>query len=44
MPDAMPVRFERVTKRYGANAVLNDVDLDVAAGECVVLLGPYGCG
>jgi len=44
MPDAMPVRFERVTKRYGANAVLNDVDLDVAAGECVVLLGPSGCG
>jgi len=44
MTEAMPVRFEGVTKRYGANAVLNDVDLDVRAGECVVLLGPSGCG
>jgi ABC-type sugar transport system ATPase subunit len=44
MPDAMPVRFERVSKRFGANPVLTDVDLDVGAGECVVLLGPSGCG
>ena len=44
MPDAMPVRFERVSKRFGANVVLSEVDLDVAAGECVVLLGPSGCG
>jgi multiple sugar transport system ATP-binding protein len=44
MADAMPVRFEGVTKRYGAHAVLNNVDLEVGAGECVVLLGPSGCG
>ena len=44
MPEAMPVRFERVTKRFGSTVVLNDVDLDVGAGECVVLLGPSGCG
>jgi len=40
------VRIERVVARYpGAdrNAV-DDVSLDVAAGELVVLLGPSGCG
>jgi ABC-type sugar transport system ATPase subunit len=40
----MPVRFERVTKRFGSNVVLHGVDLDVHAGECLVLLGPSGCG
>ena len=44
MPDAMPVRFERVTKRYGSHVVLNDVNLEAGAGECVVLIGPSGCG
>ena len=44
MPDAMRVRFEAVTKKFGPNTVLHDVHLDVEAGECVVLLGPSGCG
>ena len=40
----MNVRFDRVTKRFGANAVLDDVSLEIEPGECVVLLGPSGCG
>ncbi len=34
----------KLTKRYGGNAVVADVDLAVASGEFVALLGPSGCG
>src|SRR5918998_3590798 len=40
----MRVRFEEVSKRFGAHAALRDVNLNVEAGECLVLLGPSGCG
>ena len=40
----MRVRFERVTKRFGAHLAVDAVDLDVDTGECLVLLGPSGCG
>ena len=33
-----------VTKRYGSLAVLNGVDLEIAAGEFAVLVGPSGSG
>jgi len=36
----MRVRFECVTKRFGAHNAVDHVDLDVDAGECLVLLGP----
>jgi polar amino acid transport system ATP-binding protein len=33
-----------VRKEYGANVVLDDFDLDVEEGECVVLIGASGSG
>ena len=40
----MRVRFERVSKRFGAHNALSEIDLEVASGEFLVLLGPSGCG
>ena len=45
MTDATPmVRFENVTKRYGALTVLDGLDLDIARGEKVSIIGPSGSG
>jgi glutamate transport system ATP-binding protein len=38
------VRLHRVNKYFGAHHVLRDVDLEVGAGEVVVLLGASGSG
>jgi multiple sugar transport system ATP-binding protein len=38
------VRFENVVKRYGAVSVIEDMSLDIADHEFMVLVGPSGCG
>jgi iron(III) transport system ATP-binding protein len=38
------VVFDRVTKRYGDVAAVDEVSFHVASGELVTLLGPSGCG
>ncbi|MET0273478.1 MAG: ABC transporter ATP-binding protein [Phenylobacterium sp.] len=44
-PDARPlVRFEGVTKRFGAETAVNRVSLDIYEREFFALLGPSGCG
>jgi polar amino acid transport system ATP-binding protein len=43
--NAMPLlRLEHVYKRYGDMEVLRGVDLDVAEGDVVCLIGASGCG
>jgi ABC-type Fe3+/spermidine/putrescine transport system ATPase subunit len=36
--------LEKIRKAFGAKDVLNDVSLNVAAGELLAILGPSGCG
>jgi putrescine transport system ATP-binding protein len=44
-PAALPlVRFEQVTKRFGAVRAVDGLALDIFAGEFFALLGPSGCG
>ena len=38
------VHFANVSKRYGDVAAVDDLSLEVADGELLVLLGPSGCG
>lgn len=38
------VEFKKVTKRFGDLTILKEVDLNIEAGEKVVLIGPSGSG
>ncbi|WP_119458811.1 glutamine ABC transporter ATP-binding protein GlnQ [Rhodospirillaceae bacterium SYSU D60014] len=38
------VEFKKVTKRFGALLVLDQIDLSIEAGEVVVVIGPSGSG
>ncbi|MCX4236404.1 ectoine/hydroxyectoine ABC transporter ATP-binding protein EhuA [Streptomyces sp. A15ISP2-DRY2] len=38
------IRFDKVTKRFGDNVVLDDLDFSVASGKHVTLIGPSGSG
>ena len=42
--DPAQVQINRVTYRYGKRAVLQDVELALASGETVAVLGPAGSG
>jgi spermidine/putrescine ABC transporter ATP-binding subunit len=43
-PPGAPVALRGVAKRYGAHAAVEQLSLDVAAGEFLSLLGPSGSG
>jgi branched-chain amino acid transport system ATP-binding protein len=36
--------LRRVQKSFGQTHVINDITLDIAAGECIALIGPNGAG
>ncbi|WP_327355845.1 ectoine/hydroxyectoine ABC transporter ATP-binding protein EhuA [Streptomyces sp. NBC_01304] len=38
------IRFDKVTKRFGSNVVLDSLDFSVASGKHVTLIGPSGSG
>ena len=38
------IRVLKIVKRYGANTVLNGIDLTIEPGEVVCILGPSGSG
>ena len=38
------IRLERLTKRFGGRVAVDELTLEVPAGETCVLVGPSGCG
>ena len=43
-PERPFVRFEAVTKRFGAFTAVDQLTLNIYEGEFFALLGPSGCG
>ena len=44
MTNSSAIRISGLTKRFGATTVLNGIDLDIAPGERIVIIGPSGTG
>jgi spermidine/putrescine ABC transporter ATP-binding subunit len=44
MSDQPIISFRNITKRYGKVTAVDNVSLDIKAGEFFALLGPSGCG
>lgn len=42
--EPQPVIMERITKRFGTMAAVDDVTITAEAGQLTTLLGPSGCG
>jgi energy-coupling factor transporter ATP-binding protein EcfA2 len=40
----LALRLTKVTKRYGRQVVLNELDMDIERGEQLAVLGPSGSG
>ena len=43
-PDGLLVELSQVSKRFGDNLVLDDIDLAIGRGEAIVVAGPSGSG
>ena len=44
MSESYGLTFHHVSKVYGTNQVVRDLDFSIKAGERLILLGPSGCG
>jgi len=44
MSESYGLTFHHVSKVYGTNQVVRDLDFSIGAGERLILLGPSGCG
>lgn len=38
------IEFKNVSKHFGPTQVLHNIDLNIAQGEVVVIIGPSGSG
>lgn len=43
-PRDVVVHLDRITKRFGDVVAVDDLDMEIMAGEFVTFLGPSGCG